>query len=251
MPYYAVAKGRNPGVYLTWPECKQQIHKYLFAKYRKFETEQEAISFVVEHQHPKHNNTQNDVDDDVIHDDDVSKPKSTKQTPSSRKKTEKVHCLMVPHEKTDLFVYTDGACSKNGSHHAKAGIGIYFGEGDKRNTSLRLLTTKQTNNVAELTSLNHAINIVLNDKDTKTKNITFVTDSKYSIQCLTTYGKKCAKNGWKTDIPNKELVMETYTLFNEHVTYVRLLHVMAHTGNNDMHSVGNHNADLLAVKAIT
>jgi DNA-binding transcriptional regulator GbsR (MarR family) len=32
----------------------------------------------------------------------------------------------------DYYVYTDGACSKNGKLNAKAGIGIYFGENDKR-----------------------------------------------------------------------------------------------------------------------
>ena len=33
------------------------------------------------------------------------------------------------------YVYTDGACIHNGKKYAKAGIGIFFGLGDKRNVS--------------------------------------------------------------------------------------------------------------------
>jgi ribonuclease HI len=242
MPFYAVAKGRNPGVYTSWPECKQQVHKYLFAKYRKFDTEQEALDFVSQYS-GKHNDATSSA----------SSASSSSSSPKSvpKKKKDTTHTLLIPHEKTDLFVYTDGACSKNGSARAKAGIGIYFGEGNKHNTSKMLINTKQTNNVAELSALKRAIAIVLNDETLKNGKTTFVTDSKYSIQCLTTYGDKCAKSGWKTDIPNKELVMETYKVYNDNVSNVRLLHVMAHTSNSDIHSIGNHYADMLAVKAIT
>ena len=33
----------------------------------------------------------------------------------------------------DIYVYTDGACSNNGTPNAKAGYGIYFGKNDFRN----------------------------------------------------------------------------------------------------------------------
>ena len=51
----------------------------------------------------------------------------------------------------DYYVYTDGACSNNGSLNAKAGIGIYFGENDIRNVS-QPVVGKQSNNTAELGS---------------------------------------------------------------------------------------------------
>ena len=56
----------------------------------------------------------------------------------------------------DIVVYTDGACSNNGKKSAKAGIGVYFGEGDPRNISERI-TGKQTNNAAELTAILRAV----------------------------------------------------------------------------------------------
>ncbi|KAG8257360.1 Ribonuclease H1 [Homalodisca vitripennis] len=46
MPYYAVAVGKNPGVYKTWEECQNQTKGYPQAKYRKFNTETEASNFV-------------------------------------------------------------------------------------------------------------------------------------------------------------------------------------------------------------
>ena len=50
--------------------------------------------------------------------------------------------------KDTIIVFTDGGCSHNGSKNAKAGIGIYFGEGDIRNVS-KQIQGKQTNNTAE------------------------------------------------------------------------------------------------------
>ena len=36
MFYYAVNKGKNPGVYTTWRECKYQVDGISGCKYRKF-----------------------------------------------------------------------------------------------------------------------------------------------------------------------------------------------------------------------
>lgn len=49
MSWYAVARGRNPGIYKTWAECQAEILNFSGAKYRKFNTDIEAINFVNEH----------------------------------------------------------------------------------------------------------------------------------------------------------------------------------------------------------
>jgi ribonuclease HI len=46
MVYYAVAKGRNIGIFTNWNECKLSIYNYKQAIYRKFDTESEAIDFI-------------------------------------------------------------------------------------------------------------------------------------------------------------------------------------------------------------
>lgn len=40
--YYTVWKGRNPGVYLAWEECKEQVFQFEGAVYKSFSTLKEA-----------------------------------------------------------------------------------------------------------------------------------------------------------------------------------------------------------------
>ena len=152
----------------------------------------------------------------------------------------------------DYYVYTDGACSNNGKSSAKAGIGIYFGPDHPLNWSDALPSgphIKQTNNIAELTAIIHAFSIIQDDLECG-KCVAICTDSEYAIKCATTYGRKCNAVGWKDDIPNKGLVRDLYTLYDTHKTQVQLVHIRAHTGQTDVHSVGNENADRLANLAI-
>lgn len=44
--YYAVQKGKIPGIYFTWDDCKKQVVGFKGAIYKKFESIQEAESFV-------------------------------------------------------------------------------------------------------------------------------------------------------------------------------------------------------------
>jgi ribonuclease HI len=40
--YYVVWKGRKPGIYLSWDECKAQVDGFADAKYKAFESKQQA-----------------------------------------------------------------------------------------------------------------------------------------------------------------------------------------------------------------
>ncbi len=152
----------------------------------------------------------------------------------------------------DYFIYTDGACSQNGYKNAKAGYGIYFGENDHRNISKRL-TGKQTNNVAELTAVIEAYNIIKEDLSNG-KKICIVTDSNYVLKCVSSYGEKCLKNNWesfnknKKPIPNIELLKLAYLSYKD--SGVEFMHIEAHTTKNDIHSIGNREADKLATLSI-
>ncbi|AFO54493.1 hypothetical protein [Rose yellow vein virus] len=44
--YYAVAIGRNPGIYPTWEECKQEVHGFSNARFQKFSTLEQALEFL-------------------------------------------------------------------------------------------------------------------------------------------------------------------------------------------------------------
>ena len=45
MFYYAVQKGRTPGIYLSWEACKAEVDGYSGAVYKKFKTREEAERF--------------------------------------------------------------------------------------------------------------------------------------------------------------------------------------------------------------
>lgn len=157
----------------------------------------------------------------------------------------------------EVFVYTDGACAHNGRPNARAGYGVYFGEGDPRNVSARV-AGRPTNNVAELEGVLRALELVAEEEvrreevrrdDAPVPAVTVVTDSTYAIRCATTYGAACAAKGWPAAVPNRALVRRVHERFRA-LAHVRLRHVRAHTGARDRHSVGNARADRLATAAI-
>ena len=149
-----------------------------------------------------------------------------------------------------IKVFTDGACSMNGSVNAKAGIGVYFGKGDKRNISKKIIG-KQTNNTAELSAVIEVFHVLKGEVE-QGKNVIIYTDSEYVIKCCTSYGEKCVKNNWKKkkgEIPNVELVKEAYSLYKK-FDNVKLEWIKAHTNQTDELSIGNEGADKLANMSI-
>jgi ribonuclease HI len=208
---YSVQKGHTPGVFATWEECKASIHGFPGAVYKKCKTREEAEAFASQ-----------------------CAPLPSKHS--------------LPTLPTTFYVYTDGACSNNGSKHAKAGIGVWFAEGDSRNVS-QPIAGKQSNNTAELHAILRAMELV--EADIRAgRGVCIMTDSKYSLLCLTSYGDKCAAECWKREIPNKDLVRQCYETYRRLAYGLTFQHVDAHTGRTDVHSVGNDGADRLANQAI-
>lgn len=211
--FYAVANGHKTGIFSNWAECNEQVKGFPNAKYQKFDTEEAAKNYITKYQF---------VTDKIV----------------------------TNELEPDYYIYTDGACSNNGKENALAGIGIYFGEGDKRNTSQKI-KGKQTNQVAELQAIISAYEIV--EKDVLLgKKIVIISDSEYAIRCTNEYGEKCSKKKYETkkgDIPNKELVQKAYELFKDK-NNITCKWIRAHTDNTDKHSFGNEQADKLANQAI-
>lgn len=44
--YYAVRKGKAPGIYMTWNDCKSQVDGFSGAEYKSFASLEEAAAFV-------------------------------------------------------------------------------------------------------------------------------------------------------------------------------------------------------------
>lgn len=50
MKFYAVRKGRKPGIYENWSDCSQQVIRFPGAEYKSFDTREEAEAFMNEEQ---------------------------------------------------------------------------------------------------------------------------------------------------------------------------------------------------------
>jgi len=44
--YYAVRAGKTPGIYLTWDDCRKQVHGVAGAQYKSFPTAEEAAAYL-------------------------------------------------------------------------------------------------------------------------------------------------------------------------------------------------------------
>uniref|UniRef100_A0A6C0B3V2 Ribonuclease H n=1 Tax=viral metagenome TaxID=1070528 RepID=A0A6C0B3V2_9ZZZZ len=239
--FYAVVKGRKPGIYNSWSECENQVSGFRGSQFQKFKTKEAAENCMLNSSGRPTKVTKQSKISNFFKVIPSSNPKITISSKIS--KVSHTKGAFIP----DYYVYTDGACSHNGRKNAKAGIGIYFADNDIRNKFERVIG-RQTNNTAELTAIIKTYNLIKTDLDLG-KKVCIASDSQYSIRCATAYGKKMAKNNWKKDIPNKGLVKKIYELYGNNRN-IMFKHVRAHTGNTDIHSIGNDHADRLANKAI-
>lgn len=46
MPFYAVLRGRHPGVYQTWAEASIEVQGFQHAAHKKFDTQEEADAWM-------------------------------------------------------------------------------------------------------------------------------------------------------------------------------------------------------------
>ncbi|GFT26969.1 ribonuclease H1 [Nephila pilipes] len=154
--FYAVHKGKCPGVYKTWTDCEKQIKDFMKPWFKKFSSEDEALEFV--------------------------------------KNGKVIKKIVVPEHGPDKFVtvFTDGASSCNGQEEARAGIGVYWGPGNELNTSMRL-PGRQTNNRAEIFAAVHALRQA---KTLGIKNLRLYTDSQFVIKGITSWIDKWKENNW-------------------------------------------------------
>lgn len=228
--FYAIKTGINPGIYLTWEECENNIKFFINAKYKKFSSKNEALNYI---------NDTNDSTKKIK----LNTCKSLKIKNISKNNNMHIVDDNYNFEKC-INVYTDGSCINNGRPNAIAGYGIFFAKDDKRNVSLKLKRKNNynlTNNRAELKAILHTFKLLKLEIE-ENKIIVIHTDSKYSIISFTSnnLSKKEPK-----DIPNYDYVCKGNNLCKKYPN-IKFHHIKSHTGKQDIHSIGNENADRLA-----
>ncbi|KAI2685668.1 hypothetical protein DTO013E5_7977 [Penicillium roqueforti] len=272
--FYGIQRGRVTGVYTDWTTAQEQIRGFPRPRYRKFSTREEAEEFVREGQtqvpvgfgvatgpsgphmvmpeKPKNaegvefapgdgplpTGAEDGFDPNVILDPATGQVvyKTAPQMTAT-----KLQSTGIPGM---LRIYTDGSSLRNGTPLASAGVGVYFGPGDARNVSEPLKGSRQTNQRAELTAILRAIDIAPRHRD-----VTIITDSRYSIDCVTVWFINWRRNNWMTrdkkPVENKDLVESILIKIEERNDLkVKTLFEWVKGHNKD---TGNEEADKLAV----
>lgn len=145
----------------------------------------------------------------------------------------------------EVQIYCDGACSPN---PGKSGTGIaVYHKGKLNSLYYGLYQANGTNNTAELNGLLHAF-ILAKKYLVKTEKIQILSDSKYSIECITTWAKGWQAKGWTRgrgeEIKNLELIKECFALYQEIKKQLIISHVKGHANIE-----GNELSDRMAVLA--
>ncbi len=157
----------------------------------------------------------------------------------------------------ELTIYTDGACTNNQNKNIrKGGYGVFFGDNDIRNCSIKLTGDKITNQVAELSAVLYAIEKGL---ENGTKILNIITDSLYIINSITIWCKGWEKKGWKKadggNVENLELIQKIYNYYTTEGINIKFFHIRSHQNEPPKDSprynnwYGNMMADKLATDA--
>ncbi|CAL7947035.1 unnamed protein product [Xylocopa violacea] len=254
--YYAVAKGRKPGIYMTWNECKLQVNQFSGPVFKKFNSQHEAENFIKQHTGEGTDRKETistfgkrlPPQKEKLPDVENKKPAAKKMKQDNSEEHKKI--IYIESKKVNaefsvdnnyVNVYTDGACSSNGGKNARAGIGVWFGDNNPLNVSEPVIG-RATNNMAEIQAVTVAARQA---QKAGIKNLKINTDSKFLISCINNWMPKWKANGWKTST-NKPVINKTELLEMEQALAplnINWNHVNGHVG-----IYGNEMADKLARK---
>ncbi|NP_001272445.1 ribonuclease H1 [Falco peregrinus] len=244
-------------------ECQEQVNKFPSASFKKFATEKDAWAFVRAglpacprrrgaHGSPavgqESGSQREEPEINTLCCNTCKRPyeQSTNEEHAAKRVKHEEICP-APTVSEDKFsymgdfavVYTDGCCSGNGRNRARAGIGVYWGPGHPLNTSERL-PGRQTNQRAEIHAACKAIEQA---KSQNIRKLIIYTDSKFTINGITSWVDNWKTNGWRTSsggsVINKEDFERLDNLSKD--IEIQWMHVPGHAGFH-----GNEEADRLA-----
>lgn len=211
--FYAIAKGRRPGIYNNWPEAKAQVMGFAGARYKGFVSREEAEAW-------------------------LKNPSSTVPKGVSKKAGKKA-VPVGPGRAADVLIYTDGGARFN---PGPGGYGVVILENGKEQEfsgGYRLTTNNRMELMACIVALRRM-------RDSK-KTINLYSDSQYVVNGITKgWARGWRKRGWlksdKQPAINPDLWQELLEL-TENLD-VEFRWVRGHAGNHY-----NERCDQLAVAA--
>jgi len=189
--FYAVAVGTPTGIYTDWADAAVAIKGVKGPKYRRFNTRSEAVAYI------RQFGSREAVEA-------LGEKVDAPEKPSKKSKTAK-NDQHVAAGNDILKIYTDGSSLANGKVGSRAGVGVFFGDGDPRNVSERLDGEPQTNQRAELQAIVRALEIA-----PLKQPVQIFSDSQYSINCVTQWAHGWKRKGWVTaqgeEVKNQDII---------------------------------------------
>jgi ribonuclease HI len=142
----------------------------------------------------------------------------------------------APDTRELVIIGTDGSCTNNGKHDAKAGAGGFIDEYDDRSYSIRVPRGQnQSNQTGELLAIAHIGHAIPNSAD-----VYIETDSTYAMNAVTVHLKENEDKGY-VGVANKEMIQYTVSQLRKHMGATYLKWVKGHSGLTQ-----NEGADCLA-----
>ena len=153
----------------------------------------------------------------------------------------------------NIEVFTDGSCINNGKKNLRqfAGYAAVFPEDMTFTVYEPLKGHEKTNNRAEFMALIRALEIADEIDESKKRGLLVYSDSELLCNTVSLWMSSWKRRGWKKKddkpVANLDLVKRLDEL--KQLRKVIMVHVRAHTTNNDYQSKWNRVADELAKKA--
>jgi len=286
--YYVVKRGRKPGIYKTWLECKSQVDGFKNPLFKKFGTFAEANTFykaeiqdIYKHKISAPITTTEKIDirsgglitNDLTQEEKIRIKEicaNIKSAPFNLELNYNVQAWNVLND--EIYIFTDGSAKRNKTgNNGASGLGVYLGA---QCINIKEIYEGKTNNQCELGALDYAFKLIIRyhrELSAMGKTIKIVSDSEYSIKAVSLWLSGWKKNGWRTSggepVKNKELIesidasMQRIKVINATLEdlrkiRVKLIHVNSHqvpdTTDKFKYSIwfGNYVADGLADNTI-
>ncbi len=162
--YYAVARGRTPGIYTEWHEAKAQVDGFEGARYKGFPTRRDAEEW-------------------------MKNPGEYRGPVSSAKKSSRGTAGADNPEPGRVSIYTDGGCINNPGPGGYGVVQIYGETRKELSGGFRLTTNNRMELMAAIAALR--------DLEYRDVPVTLFTDSSYVVNGVNKgWAKKWRKNNW-------------------------------------------------------
>lgn len=243
--HYVIWKGAQTGVFDSWPTVQTHTAGRADAQYMGFPSKDEAeAAFASTYTKALMKRSL-----------EKSSGKSTPPAYQSNNngqakgttvsKTAGKSSLKPSHSEADINIYCDGACSPN---PGKSGTGMAVYENNTLSQLWYGLHQKMgTNNTAELNGMLEAFRFA-KPLIEQGKIVQVLSDSKYSIDCITKWAKGWQAKGWtrgkNEEIKNLEIIKECFALYQKLSKNLIISHVKGHANIE-----GNELSDRMAVLA--